>query len=184
MCIELKLNCSRVMYIYVPFQKVESATQEAASNAVAQLQTNQQDPSIPMRVSSSAEMLTAQDVLSFEMLKISENNQAETEMESEVATLTHQTTPTPHNTPLGMYQRYAFLLGLDSVVCKIFIHVSDKLVLTVSFLWLTRLRREYYYFFFLVPRVGLFSVKNQKRFLAINPNSPDNKGSCWIFIVQ
>ena len=84
-----------------PHQKVEDATQEASSNAVAQLQAGQQDPSIPMRVSSSTEMLTAQDVLSFEMLKITDNNQAESEMETEVATLTHQTTPTPHNTPLG-----------------------------------------------------------------------------------
>ncbi|XP_071791513.1 uncharacterized protein [Asterias amurensis] len=83
-------------------QNNESATQEASSNAVAHLQTEQQDPSIPMRVSSSTEMLTAQDVLSFEMLKISENTQAEREMESEVGTLTHQTTPTPHNTPLGV----------------------------------------------------------------------------------
>ena len=85
----------------LPFQKVEDASQEASSNAVAQLQTNQQDPSIPMRVCSSTEMLTAQDVLSFEMLKISENSQAETELETEVTTLTHQPTPTPHNTPLG-----------------------------------------------------------------------------------
>ncbi len=83
-------------------QNNESATQEASSNAVAHLQTEQQDPSIPMRVSSSSDMLTAQDVLSFEMLKISENTQAEREMESEVGTLTHQTTPTPHNTPLGV----------------------------------------------------------------------------------
>ena len=33
---------------------------------------------------------------------------------------------------------------------------------------------------FPVPRTRLFSVKNRKKLLAINPNSLDNKGSCWI----
>ncbi|XP_022098398.1 uncharacterized protein LOC110983449 [Acanthaster planci] len=96
-------------------KKVEDANQEASFDAVAQLQAGQQDPSIPMRVCSSAEMLTAQDVLSFEMLKISGSSQAETEMESEVATLTHQTTPTPHNTPLGVTPCISPVRELDAI---------------------------------------------------------------------
>jgi hypothetical protein len=105
----------RIFVTLAPLQKMEDANQEASFNAVAQLQGNQQDPSVPMRMCSSAEMLTAQDVLSFEMLKISNKTQAETEMEPEVTNLAHQTTPTPHNTPLGVTPCISPVRELDAI---------------------------------------------------------------------
>lgn len=72
-----------------------------ASDAVFQLQTSNMDFTTQMRVVSSSDVLTAQDVLSFEMLRISDSNEAE--VDAEIACLNSpQATGTPNNTPLGM----------------------------------------------------------------------------------
>ena len=71
-----------------------------ASDAVFQLQTSNVDPTTPVRMVSSSDVLTAQDVLSFEMLKISDSNEAEVEAEVAAAN-TPQATATPNNTPIG-----------------------------------------------------------------------------------
>ena len=89
---------------YLHQELVEATPMEpsvsTASDAVYQLQTSNVDSSTAVRVVSSSDVLTAQDVLSFEMLKISDNNEAE--VEAEVATVNSpQATATPNNTPIG-----------------------------------------------------------------------------------
>lgn len=72
-----------------------------ACDAVANLQPDQSDGSSPNKViSNNTEVLTAQDILSFEMLKISKkdlNGDEDNDMENEVQAMT-----TPNNTPSGM----------------------------------------------------------------------------------
>ncbi|KAJ8019585.1 Next to BRCA1 protein1 protein [Holothuria leucospilota] len=72
-----------------------------ACDAVANLQPDQSDGSSPNKViSNNTEVLTAQDILSFEMLKISKKDisgEEDNEMENEV-----QAVATPNNTPSGM----------------------------------------------------------------------------------
>ena len=78
----------------------DESSVSTASDAVFQLQTSNMDFTTQMRVVSSSDVLTAQDVLSFEMLRISDSNEAE--VDAEIACLNSpQATGTPNNTPLG-----------------------------------------------------------------------------------
>ncbi|XP_072047079.1 LOW QUALITY PROTEIN: next to BRCA1 gene 1 protein-like [Amphiura filiformis] len=84
-----------------------------ASDAVYQLQTSNVDSSTTVKVVSSSDVLTAQDVLSFEMLKISDTSEAE--VEAEVAAVNSpQATATPNNTPIvGLTPCMSPVLQLD-----------------------------------------------------------------------
>ncbi|XP_071486099.1 next to BRCA1 gene 1 protein-like [Diadema antillarum] len=67
------------------------------SSAVAHLQSDQSDSSTPSRVVSSSDLLTAQDVLSFEMLSINDDRDADKEVEG---VNSPATMATPNNTPI------------------------------------------------------------------------------------
>ena len=62
-------------------QAQSESTENTPSNAVAHLQSDQSDASSPSRVVSSSDLLTAQDVFSFELLSIRDDRDADKEVE-------------------------------------------------------------------------------------------------------
>ena len=74
------------------------STENTPSNAMAHLQSDQSDATSPSRVVLSSDLLTAQDVFSFELLSIRDDQDADKEVEG---VNSPAATATPNNTPIG-----------------------------------------------------------------------------------